>query len=167
MEQLRRESYRNNPWPDLLGFLSSCDGVLVLGFRQLTVHSASWRLGTDEESKVAVAWTSPWLHTETGMALAAQVPVLVAAEYGVEEGVFDSEIWTGPLLGTSAETPDGRIVTRWAASIAARAEGKSLPQGFSVAGVNFLTTTSGPMEFCQVSSQPPLARCREPVKRAT
>lgn len=144
VEQLCRESYRNDPVPDLLRFIRSCDGVLVLGFRQLTVESGSWRPGTDEESNVAVTWTSPWLHTEIGMALAAQLPVLVAAESGVKEGVFDSGIWKEPLLGTSAETPDGHILKRWAAWVAGSGRQVAHNRIPSAAGTKSLAMTAGP-----------------------
>jgi hypothetical protein len=119
VEQLLRESYRADPWHGLMRLFASCDGVLVLGFRQLAVHYGQWRRGTEEESNVTAIWTSPWLHTEAGMALAAHLPVLVAPESGVCEGVFASDTWNGPLAGTSAEAPNYYLVERWAASVAA------------------------------------------------
>lgn len=121
VEQLRRDAYQRDPWSGLLPILSAADGVLVLGFRQLMVGSGTWRPGTDEETEVApAAWTSTWLHIETGMALATGVPVLVAAESKVCEGVFASDTWAGPLRGTSADTPDDGVIGEWAAAVAAR-----------------------------------------------
>ena len=106
----------------MLERLASADGVLVLGFRQLTINSGVWRNGTREETDVSDSnWTSPWLHVETGMALATRVPVLVATETWVYEGVFAGETWTSALLGTSAEGPNADVVNAWASTVATRA----------------------------------------------
>jgi hypothetical protein len=120
VEQLRRESYLADPWCHLMRFFASCDGVVVLGFRQLTVHQGKWRRGTAEEANVRAFWTSPWLHTEAGMALASQLPVLVAPESAVSEGIFASDTWTGQLRGTSAEAPDSRVLKHWAVAVEAQ-----------------------------------------------
>ena len=106
----------------MLDFVDAADGVLVLGFRQLVIDSAVWRADTAERADVTgESWTSPWLQIETGMALAAGLPVLVAAEADVHEGVFARDTWTGQLAGTSLEAPCPAIVGRWASTITARA----------------------------------------------
>ncbi len=104
----------------MLRAFSAADGALVLGFRQLTVDSGTWRRGTDEETDITATWTSPWLHVETGMALAAGVPVLVAPESTVCEGVFESDNWTGALRGTSVDAPEPGVVDEWATAVAGR-----------------------------------------------
>lgn len=120
VEQLRRDRYERDPWPILLRYFRSADGVLVLGFRQLIINSGVWREGTVEQTDVATTWTSPWLHAETGMALASGLPVLLASESGVSEGVFAAGTWTSALAGTSAEAPDADVVNLWASAVAAR-----------------------------------------------
>lgn len=119
VDQLRVGSYEDDPWPGLLRRVTAADGVLVLGFRQLVVHAGTWRQGTEVEGDVRAAWTSPWLQVEAGMALAAGVPVLVAPEPGVAEGVFAPSTWTGPLRGTSAGTPDLDVLAAWARAVSA------------------------------------------------
>jgi hypothetical protein len=120
--QLTRDEYRRDPWPLLRHLVDAADGMLVLGFRQLRIEAAEWRRDTNEHSDVSGAtWTSPWLHVETGMALASGMPVLVAAEAGVREGVFAAEVWTGPLSGTTLEQPCPAVVGRWASMISSRA----------------------------------------------
>jgi hypothetical protein len=120
--RLGRDEYEPDPWRIVLDFIDAADGVLVLGFRQLVIDSAVWRADTAERAAVTgEAWTSPWLQIETGMALAARLPVLVAAEAHVREGVFARDTWTGQLAGTSLEAPCQAIVDRWASTIAARA----------------------------------------------
>jgi hypothetical protein len=119
--QLGRDQYQRNPWPTLLRILDAADGMLVLGFRQLRIDAAEWRSDTKEQTEVSgTAWTSPWLHVETGIALASGLPVLVAAESGVREGVFAQEVWTGPLAGTALESPCSGVVDRWTSTIATR-----------------------------------------------
>jgi hypothetical protein len=120
--RLGREQYQHDPWRIVLEFIDAADGVLVLGFRQLAIGSAVWRADTAERAAVDDAlWTSPWMQIETGMALAAGLPVLVAAEADVREGVFARSTWTGQLSGTSVEAPCPAVVDRWASTIEARA----------------------------------------------
>jgi hypothetical protein len=120
--RLGRDQYQADPWRIVLQFLDAADGVLVLGFRQLVIDSGVWRSDTGEQARVdSATWTSPWLQIETGMALAAGLPVLVAAESGVREGVFARDGWMGGLAGTSMEAPRAGVVDRWASTIAARA----------------------------------------------
>jgi hypothetical protein len=123
IDQLRLGAYEDDPWPGLLRRIGAADGVLVLGFRQLIVHSGTWREGAEEEAGIRASWTSPWLQVEAGIALAADVPVLVAPEPGVSEGVFEPGTWSGTLHGTSAEMPDPDVLAAWARMVSARASG--------------------------------------------
>jgi hypothetical protein len=121
VEQLRRRQYQRDPWQTLLQFFDLADGVLVLALRQLIIDSGGWRRGTCEHVELAAtAWTSPWLQAETGMALAAGLPVLVAPESGIREGVFAEETWIGALSGTSAEAPRADVIDQWASAVIAR-----------------------------------------------
>lgn len=124
VHQLRRDAYQREPWSGLLRHLDAADGVLVLGFRQLIVASGTWRRGTEQETEVSATWTSSWLHLETGMALARGIPVLVAPESEVREGVFAPDTWTGALRGTTAEAPDRGVVDEWAGAVATRSLSK-------------------------------------------
>jgi hypothetical protein len=63
------------------------------------MHGAGW-------------WTSSWLHLEAGMAVALGLPVLVAADAGVEEGVFSSDVWSGQVHGTALSSP-GEAAIEW------------------------------------------------------
>ena len=120
VDQLRPAEYEADLWPRLKARMDVAHGVVVLGFRQLVIGAGSWRRCTEHETDVAGTWTSPWLHTEVGLAIAAGLPLLIAPESGVEEGVFASETWTDSLCGTSIEAPDADIVAAWAGSVAAR-----------------------------------------------
>jgi hypothetical protein len=118
VDQLRRENYASEPWPELRTRVEGADGVIVLGFRQLFVSAGSWRPATQAATVIRGAvWSSPWLQTEAGLAIALGRPVLVSPEAGVCEGVFAVETWTGPLCGTSMETPNVEVLDAWAESV--------------------------------------------------
>lgn len=56
----------------------------------------------------------PWLQIEAGMALMQGLPVLVAPERDVTEGVFEHRRWTGLLFGTEMEgEPVGEPGNAW------------------------------------------------------
>jgi len=101
IEELCREQYRADAWMPLQNLFRRVDGVLVLGFAQLSTTHGALRPGTAEEVTGVATWTSPWMQIETGMALMAGLPVLVVPEDGVTEGVFARSKWTGTLFGTS------------------------------------------------------------------
>ncbi len=110
--RLERDAYDQEPWRGLMKRLSNVDGVVLLGFRQLYIQSATWRPDTREEAHIAGCWTSPWLHLEAGMAVAFGLPVLVASDEGVEEGVFSPDVWGGRVHGTALTSP-GKAGAEW------------------------------------------------------
>lgn len=120
VDQLRSEGYASDPWPGLKQHIGAAHGVVVLGFRQLSVTSGTWRLDTEHETDMAGSWSTPWLHIEAGLAIGAGLPVLVAPEPGVREGVFAPETWTDVVHGTSLEAPDVDIVGQWARAVTER-----------------------------------------------
>ena len=124
IDQIRCDAYQRNPWSGLLHHMGSADGVLVLGFSQLLVSGGTWRRGSDEERAVDATWSSSWLHIEAGMALAIGLPVLVAPESKVCEGVFAASAWVGPLRGTSLEDPDPALIDDWAPAVAKHADSR-------------------------------------------
>ncbi len=120
VDQVRSDEYERDPWPVLLRRIGISDGVLVLGFAQLMAAEATWRPHTDQEQQLAASWTTSWLHLEAGIALSAGLPLLVAPETGVAEGVFASNVWTGGVRGTAVENPDASVIDDWAVEVNAR-----------------------------------------------
>ena len=104
--RLERSAYDSHPWRQLARYLARADGVILLGFRQLDARNAIWRPETSEQDSGLGWWTTPWLQVEAGMAAALRIPVLVAAEGEVKEGVFSPDVWAPPLYGTALEAPD-------------------------------------------------------------
>jgi hypothetical protein len=124
LEYLTRSEYEPNPWEQLRSILNGVDALLVCGFRQLHVSSGSWRPGTSEEEPVAARqWTSPWLQIETGMAAMLGLPVLVAPERGIAEGVFRPGAWNAAVSVYGSPLDDGPAapeVVRWRAAVDSR-----------------------------------------------
>lgn len=110
--RLERGAYEQDPWRMLVGLLSQTDGVILLGFRQLDVRTATWRPHTKEQAHMAGWWTSPWLHLEAGMAVMLGLPVLVAPDEGVAEGVFSRDVWGSQVHGTVLSSP-GKASVGW------------------------------------------------------
>jgi hypothetical protein len=104
--RFKRSAYSRNPWHTLMELLAHTDGAVLLGFRQLDARAAIWRPYTEEEAHTADWWTSAWLNLEAGMAVALGLPVLVAPDEGVKEGVFSSGVWSGHVHGTALSSPD-------------------------------------------------------------
>jgi len=59
------------------------------------------------------------MQIEAGMAIVSGIPVLVAPEAGVCEGVFARENWIGNVFGTSADEVDYAEVDAWASAVTA------------------------------------------------
>ncbi|MEV6116459.1 hypothetical protein AB0L59_29300 [Streptomyces sp. NPDC052109] len=103
--RLSRDAYGEDPWRALARLFWEVDGVVLLGFRQLDARNAVWRPDTKEEHASAGWWTTPWLHIEAGMAVALGLPVLVAPETDVEDGVFHPDVWGTQVNGTELSPP--------------------------------------------------------------
>jgi hypothetical protein len=96
---LRREAYEPVPWGQLRRAMEEMDGALVLGFRQLRVDRGEYRPDTPE-ARAADGWlATAWNQIEAGIALALGLPLLVIAEEGVEEGIFERETWRDGVYG--------------------------------------------------------------------
>ncbi|RMB80690.1 hypothetical protein [Streptomyces shenzhenensis] len=119
--RLGRDGHGDDPWHTLSRLLTQVDGIVLLGFRQLHAPDAVWRPDTGEESRSARWWTSPWLQLEAGMAVALSLPVLVAPEDDVAEGVFQPETWNGQVRGTRLSTP-GTGTGDWCDAVRAHRE---------------------------------------------
>ncbi|NIR45735.1 MAG: hypothetical protein GWN08_16250, partial [Gemmatimonadetes bacterium] len=72
--------------------MTGCSGAVILGFRELEIRDAVWRLGTEEARDLeGIALPTAWNHVEAGMAAMAGLPILVLAEQGVVGGLFELE----------------------------------------------------------------------------
>ena len=119
---LDRAEYDPVPWPQLRQTIGTANGALILGFRQLKVTEGEWRSQTDEAVPPAQWWTTPWNEIEAGMAIMASIPVLVAAEEGVGEGSFSSNVWGDDVYGVRLNAdlePTPASVAAWAERVQA------------------------------------------------
>ncbi len=89
---------------DVHRIMAECDGVVILGFRQLVVSAGVWRPGTPEEHPAdGLGLATPWNQVEAGIAAALGLPVLVVREPDVAGGIFDV---AGDTLTIVAEFKD-------------------------------------------------------------
>jgi hypothetical protein len=107
---------------DIRRVMAECDGIVVLGFRQLEISAGMWRAGTDEELMTAgVAQATPWNQIEAGLATGLGLPAFLVRETGVKGGVFDltDDAVTAVLdLRTMFEGDDTASLQRWISSLA-------------------------------------------------
>jgi hypothetical protein len=128
---LRREDYVPSPWGALRHSVATAHGAVILGFRQGRVEKAQWRPGTQEERRLDGWLATPWNQIEGGLALMAGLPVLVAPEEGVEEGVFAPDAWTGEARGAPIDVWASRnpaahpSLQAWALAVRRRADSES------------------------------------------
>jgi hypothetical protein len=84
--ELSRDEYRLPPGAQLCSRVESCQGLVVLGFRRTP---------------------TPWNQIEAGLGLMAGLPVLVAAEDGVSDGVFERAVWGDRVSGVGLRAWEG------------------------------------------------------------
>lgn len=80
--------------------INGCHGVVLFGFKQYKAYNKTYRWW-DENLKQEKAensyLTSPWIHTEAGIASAFNLPMLLISDFNIECGVFES-ILAEPLI---------------------------------------------------------------------
>ncbi len=135
---VERRNYERLPWNQLRRAIAGADGALVLGFRQISVEEGCWRLGTREAGPAPGSFATSWSHVEAGLAIMAGIPLLVAPEDGVCDGVFAKEVWGQEVYGLAIEECAGRVelpsdrtmgtMHAWAQAVRARSAASASPQ---------------------------------------
>ena len=65
-------------------------GMIAFGLKQLNIHKASYRPGTQEAEEWEEKWLStPWNEIEVGMGLMKGMPILLVTDPVIGNGVFD------------------------------------------------------------------------------
>jgi hypothetical protein len=73
--------------------INGCHGVVLFGFKQYKVQSKVFRWWDDNlkrEEPNETFLTSPWIHTEAGIASAFNLPLLLVSDFNIESGIFES-----------------------------------------------------------------------------
>lgn len=66
-------------------------GMIAFGLKQLNIHKASYRPGTQNEEEWEEKWLStPWNEIEVGMGLMKGMPILLVSDPAISNGVFDN-----------------------------------------------------------------------------
>jgi hypothetical protein len=134
VRSIGRSAYARDSWEPLRDAVLAADGMMVLGFGQLSADQAVWRPGSPDETRGEVRWTSPWLHLEVGLALAADLPILLVREPGVAEGVFATTAPRPNLFGPLDLTALPALPQGWLAAVRGRARAGTDPRGEAAAG---------------------------------
>lgn len=90
VRRLEPHMYGDDPWAQLIALLTEVDGAVLLGFPQQNADESPWPTGRDETGATR-ARTSSWLQVEAGMVIALGLPLLVAADAGVDDGGVRSQ----------------------------------------------------------------------------
>lgn len=65
-------------------------GMIAFGLKQINIHKASYRPGTQDEEEWEEKWMStPWNEIEVGMGLMKGMPILLVTDPEIHNGVFD------------------------------------------------------------------------------
>lgn len=87
--------------------MRSC-GMVAFGLKQLDIHEASYRPGTQEEEDWKEKWLStPWSEIEVGMGLMKGMPILLVCDPNINSGVFDKGL-SECFVATISTTDDCR-----------------------------------------------------------
>jgi hypothetical protein len=94
---LGRSDYPSDcPLREVSVIANHCSGGLILGFRQFSATSGTWKPGTKEQRPVRrgkpEAFPSPWNQLEAGILFGLQLPLLIFREASVRGGVFDDGV---------------------------------------------------------------------------
>lgn len=92
--ELSRNDYdRSSVLSKLSGRLDGCGAMVVFGFKAVHVGKGVYRYNTDDSREMADEFLStPWNHIEAGMGLMKKIPVLLLADEGVNDGIFDTTV---------------------------------------------------------------------------
>lgn len=85
-------------------------GMIAFGFKQLHIHSASYRPATKDLQEWEDKWLStPWNEIEVGMGLMKGLPILLISDPAINIGVFDREL-SECFVGHLSTTNDCRTI---------------------------------------------------------
>jgi hypothetical protein len=71
--------------------MAECNGVLILGLRQIHVRDGVSKSATSDEHRIDGAFfPTAWNQLEAGVAFAMDLPIMIVREDGVEGGIFDA-----------------------------------------------------------------------------
>jgi hypothetical protein len=93
IKELNREDYAPNikPIAMIKDTISKCDGVIVLGFKQVRIIMGVAKEGTDVSYPLENTFLpTPWNNIEATIAYMLDVPVLIVQEEGISGGIFDA-----------------------------------------------------------------------------
>jgi len=114
IETLERESYQPfGALGNISSQIASCAGVVLIGFEQYKIANGKFRVDTKEQKNLdGIPLSTPWNQIEAGMAAMKGLPILVLADEGVKEGIFESTLDDQLLFYTSfSKSLDSKVLS--------------------------------------------------------
>ena len=92
-----------SPLDEVIEIMSSCKGVVILGYPQIEIATGTLK-GDPLESAMVLA--TEWNHLEAGLAYAAGLPLLVLHHNTVSRGIFDRGVLNAFLHSIDFTNPN-------------------------------------------------------------
>jgi len=103
IETLERDEYQPfGVLGNIRNQMKGCSGLIIIGFEQFKIKDGDFRSSTNEHIELCdVSLATPWNHIEAGMAAMMGLPILVLADEGVNDGIFEKELDDALLFHSS------------------------------------------------------------------
>ncbi len=70
--------------------MKGCSGIVIIGFEQFKIKDGDFRSLTNEYKELCdISLATPWNHIEAGMAAMMGIPILILADEGINDGIFE------------------------------------------------------------------------------
>ncbi len=103
VETLERDEYQPfGVLGNIRNQMKGCSGLIIIGFEQFKINDGDFRSSTEEHRELCnVSLATPWNHIEAGMAAMMGLPILVLADEGIDDGIFESTLDDALLFHSS------------------------------------------------------------------
>ncbi len=82
--------------------IKGCSGLVIIGFEQLKIKDGDFRSLTNEHKELCdISLATPWNHIEAGMAAMMGIPILILADNGINDGIFEDVLDDSLLFRTT------------------------------------------------------------------
>ena len=89
-------------------------GMIAFGLKQINIHKASYRPGTQSEEEWEDKWLStPWTEIEVGMGLMKGMPILLVSDPDISNGVFDNGLSECFIANISSKEDSRKLEQNW------------------------------------------------------
>jgi hypothetical protein len=106
IETLERDEYQTfGVLGNIRNQIKGCSGLIIIGFEQFKIKNGDFRSSTEEHKELCdISLATPWNHIEAGMAAMLGLPILVLADKGINDGIFENTLDDSLLFHSSFTT---------------------------------------------------------------